>query len=150
VSEGRGTDRPLRTVGAPWLDDAPDAARELNALGLPGVRFAAARRAVRAGEKFGGRTIPMLDVLVTDRDAVEPVATGAQLLRVVQRRHPARVRYQARGLEELAGSRALREAITAPGGAEVARARTDALVRTWADEAAAFQRATRSYWLYPP
>ena len=150
VSEGRGTARPLRTVGAAWLADAPDAARELNALGLPGVRFAATRRAVRAGEKFGGRTIPMLDVVVTDRDRVEPVATGAHLLRVVHRRHPARVRYQARGLEELAGSRALRDALTGPGTTEVARARLDALLRAWGDEAAAFQRASRPYWLYPP
>jgi uncharacterized protein YbbC (DUF1343 family) len=150
VSEGRGTARPLRAVGASWLYDAPDAARELNALGLPGVRFSATRRAVRAGEKFGGRTIPMLDVVVTDRDRVEPVATGAHLLRVVQRRHSARVRYQARGLEELAGSPAFREALTAPGSAEAARARMDALLRAWADEAAAFQRASRPYWLYPP
>jgi uncharacterized protein YbbC (DUF1343 family) len=150
VSEGRGTARPLHAVGASWLDDAPDAARELNALGLAGVRFAATRRAVRGGEKFGGGTIPMLDVVVTDRDQVEPVATGAQLLRVVQRRHPGSVRYQARGMEELAGSRAFREALTAPGTAEVARARLDALLRGWADEAAAFQRATRPYWLYPP
>jgi uncharacterized protein YbbC (DUF1343 family) len=150
VSEGRGTARPLRAVGASWLEDAPAAASELNALGLPGVRFTATRRTVRAGEKFGGRTIPMLDVVVTDRDRVEPVATGAHLLRVVQRRHSARVRYQARGVEELAGSTAFREALTAPGTAEVARARMDALLRAWTDEAAAFQRATRPYWLYPP
>jgi uncharacterized protein YbbC (DUF1343 family) len=149
VSEGRGTTLPLRAVGASWLDDAADAARELNDLRLPGVRFAATRRTVRAGEKFGGRTIPMLDVVVTDRDAVDPIATGAHLLRVVQRRHPGRVRYQARGLEELAGSRAFREALTAPGSAQVTRARMDALLRTWADEAAAFQRATQPYWLYP-
>jgi hypothetical protein len=69
---------------------------------------------------------------------------------VVHRRHPARVRYQARGLEELAGSRAFREAVTAPGAAEDAHARVDALLRAWADEAAAFQRAARPYWLYPP
>ena len=150
VSEGRGTVRPLRAVGAPWLTDASDAARELNALKLPGVRFAATRRAVRAGEKFGGRTIPMLDVVVTDRDLVEPVAMGAHLLRVVQRRHPGRVRYQARGMEELAGSRAFREALVAPGTARVTRARMEALLRAWDEEAAAFQRATRPYWLYPP
>ena len=150
VSEGRGTTRPLRSVGASWLTDAPDAARELNALNLPGARFVATRRAVRAGEKFGGRTIPMIDVVVTDRDRLDPIATGAQLLRVVQRRHSSRVRYQARGLEELAGSRAFREALTAPGDADASRARMDSLLRAWADDAAAFQRASRSYWLYPP
>jgi uncharacterized protein YbbC (DUF1343 family) len=150
VSEGRGTARPLRTVGASWLTDVADVARELDALGMPGVRFAVTQRAVRAGEKFGGRTIPMLDVVVTDRDRVEPVAVGAHLLRVVQRRHPARVRYEARGLEELAGSPAFRAALTAPGTAAVTRGRMDALLRAWDDEAAAFQQASRPYWLYPP
>jgi uncharacterized protein YbbC (DUF1343 family) len=87
---------------------------------------------------------------VTDRDRVEPVATGAHLLRVLQRRHSARVRYQARGLEELAGSRDFRAALTVPGSEQIAHARMDALLRTWADEAAAFQRASRPYWLYPP
>ncbi|MEO6526934.1 MAG: hypothetical protein ABIP93_09945, partial [Gemmatimonadaceae bacterium] len=97
-----------------------------------------------------GRTIPMIDVVVIDRERVEPVATGAHLLRVVQRRHPGRVRYQARGVEELAGSPVFRETLTAPGAAEVVRARMEALLRAWADEAAAFQRATQPYWLYPP
>lgn len=150
VSEGRGTARPLRSIGAPWLTDAAGTARELNALALPGVRFTAARRAVRAGEKFGGRTIPFIDVDVTNRDSVVPVEVGAHALRVVARRHPDRVRYQARGLEELAGSRALREAITGPGTAAAGRARLDALMRAWAEEAAAFQRESREYWLYPP
>jgi hypothetical protein len=74
---------------------------------------------------------------------------GAQLLRVVHRRHPARVRYQARGLEELAGSRALREALTAPAGPGASGGRLDAVLRAWADEAAAFQGAAEPYWLYP-
>ena len=130
--------------------DVPVPARELNELDMPGVRFAATRRVVRAGEKFGRRTIPMLDVVVTDRDRVEPVAVGAQLLRVLQRRYSTRVRYQARGLEELAGSRAFREALTVPGTAKESRARMDALLRTWAAEADAFQQSTRQYWLYPP
>jgi hypothetical protein len=109
-------------VGASWLADAPDAARELNALDLPGVRFGTTRRTVRVGEKFGGRSIPMLDVVVTDRDRLDPIVVGAHLLRVVQRRHPERVRYQARGMEELAGSRAFREALTA-GAPRRSRAR---------------------------
>lgn len=150
VSEGRGTSRPLRTVGASWLTDAPDAARELNALALPGVRFTATRRAVRKGEKFGGLTIPMIDVVVTDRDLLEPVAVGAHMLRVLHRRHPDRVRYQARGLEELAGSRELREAITAPGSADVVRARLDTLLRAWAAEATKFELESQQYWMYPP
>jgi uncharacterized protein YbbC (DUF1343 family) len=150
VSEGRGTARPLRTVGAPWLTDAAAAARELNALGLPGVRFEATRRAVRAGEKFGGRTIPMIDVVVTDRDRVEPVEVGAQMLRVLYRRHPGAWRFQARGLEELSGTADLRRTVTAAGTPDAGARALDALLRRWRSEAAAFQAATREYWLYPP
>ena len=54
------------------------------------------------------------------------------------------------GFEELAGSRALRAALVAPGTAEAGRARIDALLRGWDDEAAAFQRSSQPYWLYPP
>lgn len=75
---------------------------------------------------------------------------GAHMLRVVHRRHPDRLRYQARGMEELAGSRTLREAITPPGTADHVRAQLDTMLRTWADVAAEFQRETRTYWLYPP
>ncbi|HYW30004.1 MAG TPA: DUF1343 domain-containing protein [Gemmatimonas sp.] len=150
VSEGRGTVMPLRTIGASWLVDAANAARDLNALELPGVRFASTRRAVRGGEKFGGSTIPMIDVVVTDRDLIDPVTVGAHLLRVVHRRHPTRMRYQARGLEELAGSRALREVVAAPGTARQSRARLDTLLRAWSGEAAVFQRGTQPFWLYPP
>ena len=144
ASEGRGTTRPLRAVGASWLADAAGAARELNALALPGVRFSAARRAVRAGQEFGGRTIPMIDVDVTDRDAIEAVAVGAHLLRVVRRRHPAELRFQARGLEELAGDRRLRSAIIAPSDSSLR-----ALLDAWRGEAAAWREGAEKYWLYP-
>ncbi len=40
LSEGRGTPKPFRQFGAPWIDSNALAAR-LNALNLPGLRFAA-------------------------------------------------------------------------------------------------------------
>ena len=42
LSEGRGTTRPFELVGAPWID-AERFAREMNALGLPGVYLPAGR-----------------------------------------------------------------------------------------------------------
>ena len=67
LSEGRGTDRPFRLVGAPWLTDAGAIARALNARNLAGVRFDSTSRAVAAGQKQGGLTIPMVEIVVTDR-----------------------------------------------------------------------------------
>ena len=40
VAEGRGTDRPFEQVGASWLN-APEVARTMNEMRLPGIRFEA-------------------------------------------------------------------------------------------------------------
>ena len=73
MSEGRGTDAPFKVVGAPWLTDAGAIAAALNARGIAGVRFDSTSRAVGAGQKHAGRTIPMVQLTVTDRDRVTPV-----------------------------------------------------------------------------
>ncbi|HKG95950.1 MAG TPA: DUF1343 domain-containing protein [Gemmatimonadaceae bacterium] len=142
LSEGRGTDQPLKVVGAPWLTDAAAIARELNARRLPGVRFEATTRAVRRGEEFGGQTIPMVALRVTDRDSLRPTEAAAHLLRAIYRRHPKPFRWRSTGIEELTGSRALRRAV-AQGGVE-------ALLARWERESAAFKAETEKYWLYPP
>ena len=115
ISEGRGTDEPFRLVGARWLDDAPAIARVMNARKLGGVRFEPVRRRIARGQKFGGETIPMIRIVVTDRDAVRSSEIGAWLLREIYSRHPTAVRFQERGLEELSGSRALRNAVQRGG-----------------------------------
>ena len=143
LSEGRGTDAPLRLFGASWLTDAPAIARELEAMRMPGVRFVATRRRVAPGEEFGGRTIPMIEMIVTDRDSIRPIDAAAYAMRVIYRRHPREWRFRGRGIEELSGSRALRNAIQRPGG--VAR-----LLKTWAAESERFRVQAEPFRLYPP
>ena len=140
LSEGRGTATPFQAAGAPWLTDAAEVAREMNALALPGVRFAAGTRAVAAGAEHGGRTIPVVELRVTDRDRIRPVEVAAHMLAVIRRRHPARWRWQETGIERLSGSRALRRAVE--------RDSVAALLATWRREAARWQRETEPYWLY--
>jgi uncharacterized protein YbbC (DUF1343 family) len=142
-SEGRGTDAPLKVVGAPWLTDAGAVARELNARALPGVRFDSVLRRVGAGEEFAGRTIPMVRVVVTDRDALRPAEAGAWLARAIYRRHPEVWRWRGNGIEQLAGSRALREAVRTSDAAVAA------LLARWRRESDQFARETERYWLYP-
>ena len=142
VSEGRGTSEPLKLVGAPWLTDAGAIARALNRRALAGVRFDSTSTRVAAGQEFGGRTIPAIRVTVTDRDALRPTEAGAWMLREIYRRHPREWRWRSNGIEELAGSRALRQAVVTSDAAVAA------LVRRWATESARFEAATRPYWLY--
>ena len=142
VSEGRGTSTPFHLVGAPWLGDAGAIARELNARRLPGVRFDSTSRTIARGEKFGGRTIPMISVRVTSRDSLRALDVGAHMLRAIYARHPRQWRWKGRGIEELSGSRALRRAVERGG--------VERLLRGWRDEADRFRKESAPYFLYPP
>jgi uncharacterized protein YbbC (DUF1343 family) len=115
VSEGRGTDAPFKLIGAPWLTDAGVIAIALNSRGLPGVRFDSTSRTVAHSAKFAGRTIPMIQVIITNRDSVLAVEVGAHMLREIYRRHSREFRWRADGIERLSGSRALREAVERGG-----------------------------------
>ena len=140
ISEGRGTDEPFRLVGARWMTDAPAIVRAMRSAQLPGVRFEAVSRRIGRGQKFGGETIPMVRIIITDRDAVRSSEIGARLLREIYARHGTAVRFQARGLEELSGSAALRNAVRNGG--------VDDLLVDWRESASRFARDAQPWRLY--
>lgn len=140
LSEGRGTDAPLKQVGAAWLTDAPAIAREMNDLRIRGIRFESATTSVAAGEKSGGQTIPVIRLHVTDANAADPIGAAVWLMRVIHRRHPKDWTWRENGIERLAGTAALRKAVERGGVKE--------LLDTWRAESRRFQAATKKYWLY--
>lgn len=140
VSEGRGTDRPFRVIGAPFLTDAGAIARELDAIHLPGVRFDSTSRTIEPGFKFGGQTIPMIEVVVTDRERIKPVEVGVRLLQAIHDRHRAEWRWRIPQIDRLAGTDALRAAVDA--------GTVDTLLARWDREAASFALRRRSALLY--
>jgi uncharacterized protein YbbC (DUF1343 family)/CubicO group peptidase (beta-lactamase class C family) len=83
VSVGRGTDRPFELFGAPYLDDLRFAA-EMNAANLPGVKFMPARftpsASVHANKECKG-----VQIVVTNRDALNAVDVGIELGRALQK-----------------------------------------------------------------
>jgi len=141
LSEGRGTSAPLKQVGAAWLTDAPAIATALNARGLPGIRFEAATAAVAAGDKHGGKTIPVVRLFVTRPDVIRPVDAAVWLMREIYRRHPGEFAWQrGTGAERLSGTAAFRQAIES--GA------VQALLDRWERESQAFRESTRAYLIY--
>jgi uncharacterized protein YbbC (DUF1343 family) len=141
VSEGRGTPTPFRLIGASWMTDASEIAQAMNAKKLPGVRFDATRQSIGRGEKFGGMTIPMVRMTITDRNAVRSSVIGANLLREIYSRHPKQFRWQAgAGIEELSGSRGLRTAVE--------NGRLDSLLERWNAESATVLKQTNKIKLY--
>ncbi|HEY2067108.1 MAG TPA: DUF1343 domain-containing protein [Gemmatimonadaceae bacterium] len=140
ATEGRGTDDPFTLIGASWMTDNAAIAAELNARKLPGVRFDTATRTIDSGYKFGGQTIPMIKVRVTDRNAVRPVAVGVRMLRAIYARHPADFKWRVQQIDRLAGTDQLRPAVE--------QNTVDALLRKWNADAAEFAKRTRRYLIY--
>jgi uncharacterized protein YbbC (DUF1343 family) len=149
ATEGRGTDDPFTLIGAAYLTDNVAVAAELNALRLPGVRFDTATRTIEPGYKFGGQTIPMIRIVVTDRNAVRPVELGIRMLRVFYARHPNDFKWReptvnaagrTRSIDRLAGTDALTKAVEANT--------VDALIRQWDADATRFATQVKPYLLY--
>jgi uncharacterized protein YbbC (DUF1343 family) len=141
ATEGRGTDAPFTQIGAAWMADNAAIAAELNALKLPGVHFDTVTRTVEAGYKFGGQTIPMVQIHVVDRNAVRPVEMGVRMLATIRARHPTDFQWRERQIDRLAGTDRLRAAVN---GNTV-----DALLKEWDADAERFREAVRPYLLYP-
>jgi len=141
ATEGRGTDKPFRLIGAKWMTDVGDIVRELNGKNLAGVKFDSTTRPIEAGYKFGGDTIPMIELTVTDRNAVKPIEVGAHMLRTIYKRHQKEWQWRLPQIDRLAGSDRLRLAVEKEGGIE-------ALLPTLAQEAARFKEQSSKYWIY--
>ncbi|MBL8816597.1 MAG: DUF1343 domain-containing protein [Planctomyces sp.] len=78
LSVGRGTDTPFELVGAPWIVPA-ELASELNAGSLSGVRFVPVWFQPESS-KFQGERCGGVQILITDREGVEPVMIGLHLM----------------------------------------------------------------------
>lgn len=142
VTEGRGTLMPFQMIGASWLTDAGAIARELNAKRIPGVVFDSTSQLIEDGYKFGGERIPVVLVVVADREVVRPHVVGLALMRAIYARHTKDFTWRESAVDRLAGSRRLRAAVEVEGGVE-------RLIAEWDQEAAAFAAKRAPYLLYP-
>ena len=139
ISEGRGTDRPFEQIGASWLN-APEVARVMNGMRLPGIRFEAITMPVAAtAAKFPGQTIPAIRFAITDREVYRPVRTSLLLIDEIRRQHPRDFAWTGT-IDRLTGSDKVRLAIE--GG------RLPALLEEWDREAAEFAVSREPYLLY--
>lgn len=137
VSVGRGTATPFQIVGAPWID-ADRLATAMNALRLPGVRFAPATF-TPASATHAGKSCRGVRVEITDRDALNSPALGVALAHTLHRLYPKELQVD-RILGNL-GSAALLEAIKA--GEPL-----PSLLAAVERDVAAFERVRARYLLY--
>jgi uncharacterized protein YbbC (DUF1343 family) len=116
---------------------------------LPGVRFDTATRTIETGYKFGGKTIPMIKVSVTDRNRVRPVELGIRMLRAFKAAHPQEFTWREpsvnaagriKGIDRLAGTDQLTKAVDA--------GTIDALITQWDADAKRFETMVKPFLIY--
>jgi uncharacterized protein YbbC (DUF1343 family) len=137
LSVGRGTEAPFEVIGAPWIEPH-GLARALNDLRLTGVRFDPVVFTPSA-DVYRGIPCSGVRFVVTDRDALRPVAMGLAVGRALQERY--RAQFKAEPIQNLLVNR----------GTMWAFLRGEPLPRimAWAEAArASFLNRRASYLIY--
>ncbi|APZ92069.1 exo-beta-N-acetylmuramidase NamZ family protein [Fuerstiella marisgermanici] len=86
ISVGRGTDTPFEVIGATWIQPRQLAAA-LNAQNVPGVVFVPIRYSP-ASSKYADEVCGGINIIITDREKFEPLQTGFEISRQLQKLHP--------------------------------------------------------------
>ena len=148
VSEGRGTDAPFLTFGAPWID-AEALCKKLNDAGLPGLHF--------RPTSFTPRTIPGkavhpkfenilchgARVLVVDKRAIDAFFSGLVVIKTLHDMYADEFSFRVDGyFDLLCGTNVVRKAIESG----VAVCEMEGL---WSNELHRFNQLRAKYVLYP-
>lgn len=144
-SEGRGTTRPFELVGAPGLDPFQLSA-ELEQLALPGVAFRPAYF-VPTFSKHAQALCSGVQIHLTEREQIHPVALGLHLLATLRRLQPDTFAWLKGSsgvpfIDRLYGSDSLRHALDA--NTNVAD-----VIASWDGPVASFKERRRPFLLYP-
>ena len=139
VSEGRGTDRPFRQFGAPWID-ANHLAERLNMLRLPGMRFEPTRFTPTSSE-HQGKTCNGVRITVMERNSLVPYFSGIRIVDTIFRLYPDHFQWRAGHFDRLCGTSAVRKAITSGSS-------LDALRNEWQTELTSFKTIRGRYLIY--
>ena len=89
ISEGRGTSKPFRIIGAPWIN-GEELAKEMGKLNLSGVEFEAVTF-IPMENKYQGQHCEGVEIIVTDRENFNPVMAAVYLLNTIQKLYPEKL-----------------------------------------------------------
>jgi uncharacterized protein YbbC (DUF1343 family)/CubicO group peptidase (beta-lactamase class C family) len=137
VSVGRGTDTPFELVGAPWMKGR-ELAGYLNGRGIAGVRFVPVTftptAAVYSGLKCEG-----VNVVLTERNALDGPELGIELAAAIQRLYPAD--FKIGRMQELLVNQAAYDGLMA--GKDPRR-----IAQDWQEELQKFEVVRKKYLIY--
>lgn len=137
VSVGRGTQTPFEEFGAPWMN-GDEVAEAMNALNLPGVRFAN-QPFVPVSGLYAGQRCQGVGIRVTDRAAVRSMRVGLEIAALLRKKYPEH--FDVTKTLLLIGNDATVEQLKAGTAPEK-------IIASWGKDLAAFDEMRRKYFLY--
>lgn len=146
VSEGRGTDKPFKQIGAPFIN-SDELVNELNQYQHKGisakpVNFIPVSIPGKADNpKFKDRTCNGVLLTVMDQDEFQPMVFSVQLLSVLHKLYPEKFKFNAPVFDKLMGESSTREMILS--GRTV-----DEIIDTWKQGVEKFIKIRTKYLLY--
>ena len=138
ISLGRGTDTPFELVGAPWIKSR-ELAAYLNGREIQGVRFLPSDFRP-LDSNFRGQLCHGVQLVLIDRQALEPTELGVELLAALWKLYPQEVNLD--GSLRLVGSHKVIDSIRA--GEDPQRIWYD-----WQERLEEFKKVRARYLLYP-
>jgi uncharacterized protein YbbC (DUF1343 family)/CubicO group peptidase (beta-lactamase class C family) len=137
VSVGRGTDTPFEVVGAPWVKSREFAAY-LNSRGIAGVRFVPVTF-TPSSSNYSGLKCEGVNVVLTERNALDAPELGIELAAALQRLYPAN--FKIGRMAELLVNQAAFDGLMA--GRDPRRIAGD-----WQEELEKFEVVRKKYLIY--
>ncbi len=137
VSVGRGTDTPFELLGAPWIN-AEELAGYLRGRQIPGVEFEPAAF-TPVSSVFKGQACNGIRIVLKDRENLNAVGLGIEILCALQRLYPGVFRLDP--ALHMVGSRAAIRAIADGQPPE-------SIAGSWQPQLEEFRRSSGPYLLY--
>lgn len=147
VSEGRGTATPFELIGAPWLDAEKviDTVHGYNPAGVSFVSedFVPEEIPGAATEpKFQSTLCHGVRIRITNRNEVQPVRLGIEILSGIKKNHPKEMELRHRRFDILTGNSSVRKMLDAGSS-------PDEIFCTWTKGLKSFEDIRSRYLLYP-
>ena len=112
VSEGRGTEHPFETIGAPFID-SQKLVDLLEAQHIPGVKFQPIDFTPHAFQwasspKYNSQLCHGVSIIVEDRNIFKPVEMGVTIVWAIHKLFPGDFKFNDSGFDRLCGTKEVR------------------------------------------
>jgi uncharacterized protein YbbC (DUF1343 family) len=146
IAEGRGTEAPFLTIGAPFIN-SNDLMNNLNNGNISGVKFQPANftpvdvKGKAEHPKFNGEMCSGIRIIITDINEFKPVEFGVHLIHSLHQLYPKQFKFNEQHFDRIAGTDKLRKELLS--GKEPSD-----IIEGWQPNIEQFNSKRKKYLLY--